>query len=220
MNTVPAYIKELFPENPDWLYQPAAVDHTLLPEIRTELATIYHQIPDRHKWGPTTFNIVDDQEIIQTHCPVLCEQLRQMKLLKMLSFIGFITVNPEMKFPMHIDNNPGELEIALNIPVENCHDSYTVWYNAEISPNPPVPYIKTIDGSDAENTAMLIDEASAVEIDRFSADVPAWININVPHNLMCSHDLVRVGASLRFNNLHKFWDRVDHNWSQPVDNGQ
>jgi len=213
MTNIPAYIKDLFPTNPDWLYHPAAIDSNRLPAIRQELASIYHQIPDRHKWGSTTFNMVDDQKIIQDHCPVLCEHLQQMKILNWLSFIGFITVNPEMKFPMHIDNNPGEFEIALNIPVENCHDSYTVWYNAEISKKSPVPYIKTID-AEVENTAMLIDEASAVEIGRFSADVPAWININVPHNLVCSHDLIRVGATLRFDGLHRLWDKGSHIWSQ------
>jgi len=214
MNNIPAYIKDLFPTNPDWLYHTAAVDLDRLPAIRQELASIYYQIPDRHKWGPTTFNMVDDQQLIRDHCPVLCDQLQQMKILNWLSFIGFITVNPAMKFPMHIDNNVGEFEIALNIPVENCHDSYTVWYNAEISQDPSVPYIKTTGDADIKNTAMLIDESSAVEIGRFSADIPAWININVPHNLVCSHDLIRVGATLRFDGLHRLWDKGSHIWSQ------
>jgi hypothetical protein len=112
-------------------------------------------------------------------------------LLDTFYFIGFISVDTSKEFPPHIDT----LDVGLNIPLYNCDNTYTVWYDAKILDQ---PFPDHVIGTEVVKAARIVDKKNAVEIDRVEANRPLWINTNVAHKPESHHDKLRMVASIRF----------------------
>ena len=78
---------------------------------------------------------------------------------------------------------------ALNIPLENCDDSLTLFYK-EINDNPDVYYPLYNCGGHSHND---VEEQA-----RFELNKPAVIRINVPHAVHNPHEQPRSVATFRF----------------------
>jgi len=182
---------------PDWLYRPANVMTTMLGDIQKELTTLSFMIIKDKFNSPSEFHIIMNLDLIKEVCPTLMIELKRLGISDIVAFIALITVRSGSKFPIHIDYpDQRRQSFGLNIPVLNCKDSYTVWYDAE-----PMPH-KTIDQhiitSELVSASIPCDEETAIEIDRCDANVSHWINNNVPHKPICLHDNFRINASVRF----------------------
>ena len=185
---------------PDWLYKPAKLNTTLIPSIRKELLQVF-----RYKFNSIDIRDITSQFVVPTYreyiienCPSLMQQLKDYGLDDSFAMLGMIIVAPGTKYPIHVDTlNPGRMSLGLNIPVINCHDSDTAWYDTEIL------YHETFENhiidSKAQHTAIPCEANGAIELDRVSANVPHWINVIKPHAAVCNHNSFRVNSSLRFD---------------------
>jgi hypothetical protein len=99
------------------------------------------------------------------------------------------------ELPIHIDDPEFNVNVALNIPVQGCRDSYTVWYDAEIDFSANIPDYAT-DG--IYNPGGRVIKGQAKEIDRIDSGDPSWVNISVPHQGIYIGGQERINASIRF----------------------
>jgi len=181
---------------PDWFYHTPNLDEHALPAIHKELLKLSLQTKD-NLLVPYTSTFVcygyDDEEKqnVLTACPVLAQELSRLKLLDTFRFIGFISVDAQKEFPPHIDTT----DVGLNIPLYNCDNTYTVWYDAVILDQPFPDYVI---GTPLVQAARIVDKKNAVEVARVEANRPLWVNTNVAHRPETHHDKLRLAASLRF----------------------
>jgi hypothetical protein len=176
---------------PTWCWKPFD-DVPELLEIQKEFQHIQQlQFPGLNQ---NDFLYVD-KDILEHHAPVYCEFLKRIKLYKRRSDTALISSYGSKPFPIHIDGEDWENRcFALNLPVYNCDQSYTVWYKGTRS-GLPGGYT---DPNDNRSDAILYDEATAVEIDRMPASTPAIVNISVPHRPVTLHGKLRYLVSTRF----------------------
>ena len=183
---------------PDWLYHSPALDNDALPAIQKELIKLYLFVKDRSMVPLTsTFfpyggpNLKERKHVFDS-CPVLEQELLRLKLLDKFFFVGFVSVDAGKEFPPHVDDRV----VGLNIPLLNCADTYTVWYDAKVLDQPFPDYVI---GSAFANRARISDQKHAVEIGRTEANRPLWVRTNVTHRPETYHDKFRLAAGIRFN---------------------
>jgi hypothetical protein len=179
---------------PDWLFQQPNLSVDTLPTIKKELLIVFEQTKKLSLVPYTsTYMEIGNNKWIEQYCPTLYKELQQLKLRDSLKSLAFISVVTDKYFPAHVDVDS---EVALNIPLINCDDTYTVWYNGQ-------PHSKEFDdyliGVESARTAMEADADGLIEIGRCESNVPRWINVNVLHRPETHHNKFRVAASLRFN---------------------
>ena len=189
-------MQKYFPSTPDWLYQTPALDDHALPAIQKELTKVLvHTKKDLLVPYSSTFAVYGNNQLERKNvfdwCPVLIQELLRLKLLGSLFWIGFVSVDASKEFPPHIDT----LDVGLNIPLSNCDDTFTVWYDAKILDQ---PFPKHVIGSPLVENARIVDKKNAVEIGRVEANRPLWLNTNVAHRPETHHDKLRMAASIRF----------------------
>lgn len=191
-------------KTPDWLYKPAKINSNLYSSIRKELVQLFM---NKFKGIPlneirSQFCVPCNVDDVKRNCPALMAQLTEYNLADELKLLAFIIVAPDDEYPIHVDTlNPGQLSIGLNIPVLNCHDSYTAWYDTEILYHEfmATSVMDRSTFSSPISTAIPCDTENAVEIDRCSANYPHWITVVTPHAAVCNHKMLRVNSSLRFD---------------------
>ena len=97
------------------------------------------------------------------------------------------------------------LKYGLNLPILNCKDSYTVWYN-------------TKDGAGMTNykkryptTPFYLEKDVYEEIGRVSSMQPAFINVSIPHRPEVHASVDRIAITTRFTpEIHDYdFDRLD-----------
>jgi len=193
---------------PDWLYKPAKINQTIYPQIRNELLQIF-----KYKFNGTPFNSIKSHFVIPAptkhvidNCPFLMQQLTEFGLADSFLSLAMIVVGHDNNYPIHVDTiNEGFMSIGLNIPVFNCEDSHTAWYDAEIL------YHDAFNGYIMEAkwfiTAIPCNNSNAIEIDRCNANTPHWINVTKPHNAITMRSGLRVNSSLRFDK--KIFEMID-----------
>ena len=174
----------------------------------------YDSLVDRNSSSPR-----EDLSKVISQFPLLVNWLAtkgidQSDILSLVRF--YIPGNSKMN--IHVDGN-GELSRqgwfgeAINIPVHNCQDSYTAWFDAEpyflseqeatvlLGPDHLTKY-----GLDTHNSrlksfqkGLAFKEDTAKEIARVKLDTALWYNISVPHQGINLNSDARIMLSLRFN---------------------
>jgi hypothetical protein len=181
---------------PDWLYHTPALDDAVLSTIQKELIKLsIHTKADILVPYTSTFVAYGmlplERKNIFDRCPVLIQELQRLELLDTFYWIGFVSVDASKEFPPHIDT----LDVGLNIPLYNCDNTYTVWYDAKILDQ---PFPDHVIGTEVVKAARIVDKKNAVEIDRVEANRPLWLNTNVAHRPETHHEKLRMAASIRF----------------------
>jgi hypothetical protein len=181
---------------PDWLYQTPALDDNVLSVIQKELIELSIHTKD-NMLVPYTSTFVAygmlplERKNVFDVCPTLIQELQRLELLDNFFNVCFISVDASKEFPPHIDTD----DVGLNIPLYNCDNTYTVWYDAKIL-DQPVP--EHMIGTLHVKAARIVDKKNAVEIGRVEANQPLWLNTNVAHRPETHHDKLRMAASIRF----------------------
>jgi hypothetical protein len=184
---------------PDWLYCPASIDLSLLPQLKKEISKFsiaVKEIPTNDRRG-LAFH-TDDLDLIKNMCPCLIKEFIRLGIDQLLDHVSIITIDPA-KPPVPIHRDCDDISVptfGLNIPVINCEDTYTVWYDTELDKNSPVP--AHFAGSPIIYTTVPAANQHATEIDRCSAATPHWVNNWVPHAARSDHNKIRVNSSWRF----------------------
>lgn len=190
------HMQKYFQSTPDWLYQTPALDADALPLILKELIKLsVHTKSSLLVPYSSTFAVYgilpEERKNIFDWCPALIKELQRLKLLDSFYWVGFVSVDASKEFPPHIDT----LDVGLNIPLFNCDDTYTVWYDAKILDQ---GFPDHVIGTPIVEKARIVDKKNAVEIGRVEANRPLWINTNVAHRPETHHDKLRMAASIRF----------------------
>jgi hypothetical protein len=191
---------------PKWLYKPANLTKQETKLIQFELLGF---LKNFCKENNTNFLSLTNQFICLTrdhlfnnlhNLPTLNKVLSRMQIKHFFKSIGFIVVNENKYFPIHIDHYDTEwMNVGLNIPVLNCDGSRTVWYDSMPDDNDEMPeYIGEITKISSSVSVKCIQD-NVKEIGSCDANKPHWINIAVPHAPRCTHSKLRINASLRFN---------------------
>lgn len=178
-------------EKPNWLYKPVSVDN--LEAIQVELLPIlYNVIPDFDNAFPT-FKFISRNEI-EKSAPLYSKFIESFGILDKWERSVIVTTNFDHKFPIHVDHLDWKARAyGLNIPLINCDDTYTVFYDAEINMMP------VNNKAHPENFARIIKKNSiATEIGRFPSSQPAWVNNSIPHTPVSKHNKPRALISARF----------------------
>jgi hypothetical protein len=181
-----------YTEKPSWFYKPIHVEK--LEIIQKELATlVYNKIPDSDN-SVSNFIIVQRKEI-EPIAPVYTKFIESLGLLDRWARSSIVTTNNHIPFPIHIDNaNWLAQSYGLNIPVINCEDTYTVWYDVELESKP-----NSLVATDAKGQNRIAKRrAPSTEIARWHMKDPAWINVSIPHRPVSNHGRFRAVVSSRF----------------------
>ena len=115
----------------DWLYKPANVS---ADKYNGELMNLIHAVnPNFESTAGRQFYPVD-HELFKKTCPDLMSLITKWGLQDRLSEVAIIWLNKGAKFGIHRDFPSWRARnLALNIPIINCDNSYTVWYDVELA---------------------------------------------------------------------------------------
>lgn len=179
----------------EWLYRPAKIK---IEDYREDLARLKEDLmPDLDRFNDTHFIPVEPEDI-KRNCPNIMAKIREWGLEDRMAENAIILVKPNKHYAIHRDFPLWQKRnIALNFPMVNCEDSYTVFYDAEILKK------ETMSGKLGENVyvshAQAVIEETAKELGRCDSSIPHWINVHVPHAPVVNHDRVRSALSIRFH---------------------
>ena len=176
---------------PEWRYKPITVDN--LEAIQEELLPVLLKEYPEFETGKPMFCFVL-RENIEPVAPLYTKFIESFGILDRWHYSAFITTTADYNFPIHVDSLNWETRCyGLNIPLINCEDTYTVFYDAEIETG------LEFEVSNPINSSRLIKKDTiAREIDRFCANQPAWVNIRIPHAPVSLHKKPRAIISARF----------------------
>jgi hypothetical protein len=177
---------------PDWLYHKPNIDPDVLTIIKKELLKLSVADKPNNLVDYTSTFVAANRELTYKLCPTLIQQLDKFNLLKDFCFVAFISVIGQKEFPPHVDVGT---DVGLNIPLMNCEDTYTVWYDAKIVDKELPNYAI---GSEIAHMARVCDPRNVVEIGRCDSSHSYWINTNIPHRPETHHSKFRLAASIRF----------------------
>lgn len=140
-----------------------------------------------------TFNIINTTQLLEL-APSLAEWLDTVGLKNNLLYAGLPCTAPHSNGSIHTD---GKCTEAINLPVYNCNDGYSVWYDAiQIG-----GIAESLSGKSTAQAAEYVPylHAGAVELDRVSNKHPIWFNTAVPHRGINASNRPRIILTLRFD---------------------
>jgi hypothetical protein len=137
-----------------------------------------------------------DRAVVLAQAPSYVGWLKEIKLYDRWSNSVFSTTygSEGNNQTIHTDNvDCNKRCFALNIPILNCHDSWTVWYktkeNSGIAGH--IPHYPMATG--------FSDEDAGDELGRMPASQPAFVNVGIPHRPWADHEEPRIVLSTRFD---------------------
>ncbi len=178
-----------------WLYKkPKYLNQSVLQILQKELKVLLDKVVENN------LNLYIDKlvseknyEVIKTTCPNLIKFLKISKLDRFSVQVCYLISNSNHN-SIHIDE--GTEGYALNIPIQNCENTCTVWYQAHDRIGDAQVY--ATDTWEQAGAAPIFDRNSSVEIDRINSNIPHWVNIHVPHSIEQNHNDLRINSSIRF----------------------
>jgi hypothetical protein len=135
-----------------------------------------------------------DTNTIKESCPSLTEYLQKINLLDRWKDTGMVVLN-NTSLSIHSDSLDPQRIYALNIPVSNCKNSYTIWYKANKG---VIPIINKYGEPKKMVYSFQYKSEDVEEIDRMESSNPAFVNVKVPHSGISFNNSVRCLISLRF----------------------
>lgn len=182
-------------ERPTWLYRPVTVEN--LAEVQQQCQAVFaNHYANIFADGGLTFHYLD-RDLLKIEAPAYVEAIANLGLLDRWGtsvFVGTTGERHDIDSLVPIDTEDWLSRCyAFNMPVQNCDESWTVWY--ECSEWVDVPFV-----GDSSNykTAKVFKIESCREIDRWPASQPAWINVTTPHRPVSNHTKTRLLISTRF----------------------
>jgi len=198
------------PWSTDWRYTKFNIDN--LDQIQQEFVKVkelqWHKFCDHDlsavdvNWWD--FSVMPRSEI-ESMVPTLVAWFDKKGILDKWTASAFSVIHKE-KYPMriHVDSTlTDERRVSLNMPFQNCENTWTCWYDANIDmDNLP------LENPDRKHSRQLYDPAlasglwfledNAQEIDRAEMDSPVIVNVTIPHRPVSGHDNQRILLCHRF----------------------
>jgi hypothetical protein len=177
------------------IYKNLVIDNFL--EIQNELSTNLHRYLKNYKDCKSLF-YGSNANIIKECCPGLSNFLYNKNLLNRFTGAGISVLNSNDMLYIHTDSLKKNRTYALNIPICNCENSYTIWYQEkDKNIKPKLDYYTSTNNQKIE--FFEYDENNMIEIARLESSNPAFVNIKIPHRGISFNNNKRFLMSLRFN---------------------
>lgn len=182
-----------------------------LTDIQQELYEYMLSVkPSTDTWTGTVVFLQKAKIYKQT--PLFNEYLKSLGVFDRWYYSLLIYTNQGKTLPIHVDRPPWQNEhgrYGLNIPVYNCENTYTVWYedcdidyNDEETGNAIVDMSRHVSDAyykEGYRTARFIKKDSSYrEIDRLDSSKPAWVDYTIPHQPITNHNMPRALFTTRF----------------------
>ena len=180
-------------KKPDWLYK--LVDVANLEQIQKELVPIlYNKYPTFDIPSETIKYVPVARNEIELNAPAYTNYIKSLGLINKWTFSLIIIVSNISEENIHVDHTDyNQRCYGLNLPLINCEDTYTVWYNATLENESPTD-IKSL-----QNARNIKTDLPYNEIGRLEVSNSAWINVSIPHVAENKKDKPRALISARFN---------------------
>lgn len=178
----------------NWYYKYADVGIT--NEFQHEFNTLVKSTIDLESIISSKIYFFKD-DAVRKHCPKFVQHLDSLGIGNILCGVGIIIVYPGTKFPIHVDHEEDiKQQVGLNFPVQNCDNSFTVWYQ-NVTKNKNLN--KEISGDTYTDQICEFTSDNPVEVARCELTRPVWINTGLPHTAESRNPSLRISASFRFN---------------------
>lgn len=181
---------DYLPNHKDWYYSTFKIPN--LEKIQHEFLPLRVMYIDKI----SVFNPLSKDEL-KDKVPEFCKFLKSVDLYDRWITTSMCTIPPHQNYPLHIDSlHCEERFIALNIPIINCDNTFTAWYEAEID--------KLIWDKLHGHIDITYDAAchckweTSKEVKRVESYEPMLINVSVPHSVFNPNDKYRFLVSSRF----------------------
>lgn len=126
-------------------------------------------------------------------CWQLVKAIETVTPWKNVESIVIISCSKAIPFDVHTDNYKNNY--ALNIPLLNCENSYTLFYKTKDRESPVSKAVEQ-----THNLPYSFYREDQVEIiDKMYLHKPAFFNVNIPHKPVSVTDEVRLILSVRFH---------------------
>lgn len=182
---------------PDWYYRKCAIDPELLLAIQSELVPAMEQLVPGYTEIRGQF-ARSSVSVIKEISPSTTKFIESIGLLDRWTDVSIITANNNHPFrwPIHVDDSTYSRCIALNIPILNCENSYTAWYES----NEPIKRSADPKSLTTEQAySLYYADDKSKEVMRMDANQCAFINVALPHRPVVEHTKPRVLISTRFS---------------------
>lgn len=139
--------------------------------------------------------------VLKSRWTLLADYLNTKNLLSRWHGVGVSVLN-NTDMNVHTDSNDPNRIYALNIPVLNCTNTYTVWYKEKATNSfKNSSYLSS--GNTVDYNQYDLDKVD--EVLRLESSNCAFVNVKIPHRGISMHNKVRFLVSLRFSpDLQKF----------------
>jgi hypothetical protein len=137
-------------------------------------------------------------------CKPLVAAIETIRPWDEIQEIAVISVNNVTAMPIHVDQD-NNTTWALNIPIQNCLETYTSFYRVLENQTPDVMAHERTYGTVFANYRL--DQVE--EIDRLYLTKAAFFNTQVPHRAFNFSDEMRIIISVRFKtecDIAKYFD--------------
>lgn len=143
----------------------------------------------------TKFHILDHNNL-QGYCPSLIEFLKIHGLYERWKFSFMSILNPDRnRIDIHRDNG---FYYVLNIPILNCDNSFTVYYESKKGKKPKIT-IYDDPFSNIKQIYQQFDGNDVIEVDRYETNQPAFMNVGYIHTGISYNKNRRMLLSVRFS---------------------
>jgi len=177
----------------------------------TEFTYKFIDLPNIEKIGEIVWRHIPPEEKNQlsyrsssvelfSKCKPLVEAVEVIKPWSDVREIGLVIVKPNSKLYIHTDL--GELTIkhkyALNFPIYNTENVYTVFYKAKDNVEGKITY------QEHGDPFVYYEEQDVYEIDRMNLTRAAFVNTQILHTVINPTTEPRAAITLRFNTPFDF----------------
>lgn len=197
------------PQHPDWQYSVISIPNSEL--IQQELLAVFWKLTGTAPEGTAFISLYSHQHVAEWQSLLHLNQwLKTLGLENRDKLCYFSVLNHASINPIHVDYANEERFISINIPLLNCENSFTVWYDADIDHHRK---IKETMAPDTVQRLLIYDESAeeyftgetsywchqenAVEINRVECVTPMLVNTSLPHRPVVDHNNLRVLFAMR-----------------------
>jgi hypothetical protein len=131
-----------------------------------------------------------EQEFLEKNFPLLSNSIKQLIHNDDKFFGRFFLTLPRSKGDIHIDLRKERTLVrdwSLNIPIENCENTYQEWYDTHNDPYTELNY----------NAFFWRNNHSGTLIYKYELSVPTILKVSIPHRINNPLDTCRIVMAIR-----------------------
>ncbi len=149
-------------------------------------------IIDTSDWETWNLSYKWSDQLFQNN--ILIKNLRQYNWHNKVKSIGIFALTPDSDFPIHHDSTGDKY--SLNIPIQNCNNTYTLFYESEIPPSEQYRYDPV---KNHRQSYWQYDSSRCKEIARIEMSRPHLIDVSGPHNVINPTNKTRIIMLVRLS---------------------